>query len=297
MAAVTQERHSGLLGVRRGISLVEIVVVIAIVGVLISLCVPAVQKIRSTALQTKCSNQMKQVALAAHNFASTRGGRMPSPYPDDAREGPFFASLVNFIGRGELIAFQFTFVNGQRYPEYYVRLFQCPADRTAQISDDSENGKKVLIGDCSYAANWFALRGGKSVSNGFPDGTSTTLLLTEHYARCSDLNYFMHNIEGITVSSSGETKGIRGARRATFADEVLGDVVPPVGNSEIPTVTFQIAPSDQDCNPAIPQSHHVGTMIISMIDGSVRALSATVSPRVFWSAVSADGGEVLGGDW
>lgn len=196
---------------QRGFTLVELLVVIAIIGVLVGLLLPAVQSARAAARRMQCSNNVKQVVLACHNFeSSTR--KLPAwaiATPSEFSSAHF--QLLPYIEQNNV----YQQANGISFQVRTARIqaFACPDDVTLSsgaFSGDAVNYPsnatsvgRTSVGGVPYGGATYVINAQvakASLVNGHPakgaatfasmsDGTSNTVLFAERMAFCAGPNY------------------------------------------------------------------------------------------------------------
>jgi prepilin-type N-terminal cleavage/methylation domain-containing protein/prepilin-type processing-associated H-X9-DG protein len=195
---------------RRAFTLIELLVVIAVIGILISLLLPAVQKVREAAARLQCQNNLKQMGLALHNYHDGNQSFPPGyaarlSYVDGATDTTpgwaWSAFLLPFLEQQPLynsIRLDLPLEHAQNAVavQTVVRVYLCPSDQTppAAFTVPDAFGKPVALlapssyaacvgGDESDAAGPSGLgvfyRNSRTRLTDITDGTSNTLLVGE----------------------------------------------------------------------------------------------------------------------
>ena len=134
---------------RRGFTLVELLVVIAIIGILIALLLPAVQAAREAARRAQCSNNLKQIGLALHNYHDTAqsfppaviwGAKGPAK-PLRAYHHTWVTKILPYLEQQPLYDTMVTELPafGQPFTAVKVKPLLCPSDNGFKDLSDSHN--------------------------------------------------------------------------------------------------------------------------------------------------------------
>jgi prepilin-type N-terminal cleavage/methylation domain-containing protein len=217
---------------RRAFTLIELLVVIAIIGILIGLLLPAVQKVREAAARMQCTNNLKQIALAAHNHENTVG-TLPggwthdtSPWPNRQSDSMWY-HLLPYIEQQALFnngTKSNPLVNSDGYNHkvavvevapFVVKTYLCPSDGTnpthvtgpftpathGQGPVNTPQGVALSYSTGSYVGNVMVFDPStpKSLVNAMPDGTSNTAVIGHRLERCDPrtvwgVTFDVHNL-------------------------------------------------------------------------------------------------------
>jgi prepilin-type N-terminal cleavage/methylation domain-containing protein len=190
---------------KNGFTLIELLVVIAIIAILIGLLLPAVQKVREAANRVKCQNNMKQLALAFHNYENANGSFPPACSISTTTTSSSYSAqalILPFIEQGNLqtlINFNQPWSTQTAAALVKVPVFTCPSEINNTICTTGTPPSWPI----NYAINcgtWFIFNPmtGAAGDGAFAvdlnakfrdmlDGTSNTLMMSEVKAYQADL--------------------------------------------------------------------------------------------------------------
>ncbi|MEW4455705.1 DUF1559 domain-containing protein [Bremerella sp. JC817] len=321
-------RNQKTAGDRHGFTLVELLVVIAIIGVLIALLLPAVQQAREAARRMSCSNNMKQIGLAMHNYHDTFNVFPPGLVDTDpafidgnsqtaaqnANGLAWSALILPFVEQNALYDSVQTQTGnfGHHWMDknhdgsandpidaskIAINAYACPSDPLPMI-----NNKRGGYAKCNYKGNagTYAANDKKGVfwtsseihMRDITDGTTNTILVAESGGKedsASQLNC------GGSVCNFKAGIWIGGryvGNAASWHSGVYGHDVLSFGGG---SATYLIGRSSANWgHDWINNSTHPGGIMISMSDASVRFLPETIDINIYRRISDRSDGQVVG---
>lgn len=294
---------------RGGFTLIELLVVIAIIAVLIGLLLPAVQKVREAAARTQSTNNLKQIGLAIHNYHDANGYLPPAFVDWDSNYNPAWYNrcgstqyfILPYIEQDALAKVRGPAPN---YPLYFWNVYQNngikgyvnPTDNSCPPNGLFFDPAYGTYGVTSYVANYQSLGYFLNDSNNrilkmesIKDGTSNTIFMAEKVAVC-DRPTFPGAAVGPYYNIWAYGRTAWPEWNPVFAYQITG----PASKFQVnPLTTGAIA----NCDPRLASAPRSSGILAGLGDGSVRFISAGISPDTWWSACTPDKGEVQGTDW
>ena len=292
--------------VRRGFSLVELVVVLAIIGLLAALTLAAVQQVRSSAARLTCQNNMKQVGLALHNYAQTHGSLPPGvSYRGGKDPFPFMGWHTRLLPHVEqqprwaeaVAAFQVEkdFLLDPPHAGLSVALpvYGCPTDTRTQTPQATSGG--ALRGLTSYLGvngrSAFHKDGCLFLDSAVrladvTDGTSNTLLVGERPPSHDVVLGWWY--AGWGQDKDGEADMLLGARTVNNRQYAP--------SCEVGPYHFTAGRISNQCDAFHFWSLHPGGANFAFCDGSVQFLRYSAD-SVLPALATRAGGEAVPGDY
>ncbi len=281
---------------RSGFTLVELLVVIGIIGILLGLLLPAVQAVREAARRTQCTNNLKQLGLALHNYhgahrqipqAAYEVGENPVEGDIASLSGWTWGTMVlPFVEQAALFnSFDTRFrptdaMNIERIGTP-ISVFRCPSEVAMRVDlvNDFFSFEEYSISIDNYGLNQSCDKG--LSFRDVTDGLSNTFLLGEKvytalHAENPDDEFGTFSLAPSACISVWALK--------SWSDIHLA--LPSVDTSEIGS------PKDIETLLASSSYHTAGAHCV-LFDGSVRFISLTTDTRILRALSTPRGGEVI----
>lgn len=298
---------------RNGFTLIELLVVIAIIAILIALLLPAVQQAREAARRSACRNNLKQLALALHNYESTHSC-LPPGYLHKVDPAGTAANFMGFAW-GSMILPQLEQNNIYEQFDFHrpgfdlvnlipreqsLSVFLCPSDPFSEnhfvVRDDSALPVERYAA-ASYAASW----GPSSASVNLDDTPlqSRGVFYRNSNTRFRDIKDGLSNTLALGERTNGPIPGSTSAGgHAVFetawsaAAREITDLSDDHGHMVLFETQFrpnQIGGDDKGIS-----APHEGMGLFALCDGSVKAISENIDAGLYDGLGTRNGQEVPG---